>query len=125
MENSRETKLCPYCGKEVMATAIKCKHCGEWLNNANKQTQVIVNQVENKSNGIGTAGFVLSLVSLFGCWIPVANYVMSLLGLLFSLIGVFKKPRGLAIAGLIISSLDVIFAIVLGAIIASFFSALF
>ncbi len=26
-----ETKLCPYCGQEIMATAKKCKHCGKWL----------------------------------------------------------------------------------------------
>lgn len=26
-----ETKKCPYCGKEIMATAKKCRFCGEWL----------------------------------------------------------------------------------------------
>ena len=26
-----ETKICPYCGEEILATAKKCKHCGEWL----------------------------------------------------------------------------------------------
>lgn len=26
-----ETKNCPYCGEEILATAKKCKHCGEWL----------------------------------------------------------------------------------------------
>ena len=28
---SDNTKTCPFCGEEIMATAKKCKHCGEWL----------------------------------------------------------------------------------------------
>jgi hypothetical protein len=26
-----ETKKCPSCGKEILAVAQKCKHCGEWI----------------------------------------------------------------------------------------------
>lgn len=26
-----ETKICPYCGGEILAVAKKCKHCGQWL----------------------------------------------------------------------------------------------
>lgn len=29
-----QTKRCPYCGEEILEAAIKCKHCGEWLNGA-------------------------------------------------------------------------------------------
>ena len=26
-----ETKSCDYCGKLIMTTAKKCRHCGEWI----------------------------------------------------------------------------------------------
>ena len=34
----KETKLCPYCGKEILAVAKKCKHCGMWLDEPQPQT---------------------------------------------------------------------------------------
>ncbi len=56
-------------------------------------------------NGMGTAGFVLSLLALVLCWIPVVDVILFLLGLAFSIVGVSLKNRkkGLAIAGLAIS----------------------
>jgi hypothetical protein len=73
---------------------------------------IIINQVEKKSNGIGTAGFVLALISLFFGWIPVLGWIMWILGFIFSFIGIFKVPRGLAIAGLVISLIGIIFLLV-------------
>lgn len=69
---------------------------------------------------MGTAGFVLSLVAFFLCWVPVLDWILWILGVIFSFIGVFKKPRGLAIAGLVISFIGIIFIIaVVGAITAA------
>ena len=76
-------------------------------NNENSINQtgqtIIINQVDKNSNGLGTAGFVLALIAIFFGWIPILGQIIWLLGLLFSFAGIFKKPKGLAIAGLVIS----------------------
>jgi len=63
---------------------------------------------EEKKNSIGLAGFIIALVAFVFSWAPFVNWVLWLLGLIFSLIGVFKHPRGFAIAGLAISLIVVI-----------------
>ncbi|MDY3858458.1 MAG: hypothetical protein ACI30D_01360 [Muribaculaceae bacterium] len=68
-----------------------------------------------RSNGLGVAGFILALCGLVFCWVPVLNLILWFLGLLFSFIGVFRAPRGLAIAGLVISLVIIIVAIFVGA----------
>ena len=101
---------CSECGHEISDKAAVCPHCGAVNNtnagalnpNASAQT-IIVQQEQRKTNGLGTAGFVLALIVFIFCWIPGLDFILWLLGLLFSLIGVFKAPRGLAIAGLCIS----------------------
>lgn len=65
----------------------------------------------NQKNSMGVAGFVLALVGLFTSVIPVFGWIIWLLGLIFSIIGVTRKPKGLAIAGLIISLIGVILLI--------------
>ena len=84
----------------------------------NQQVSVINNIQQAKSNGIGTAGFVFALISLLFCWVLGVNWVVWFLGAIFSIIGCFKEPRGLAIAGTIISFIDIIILIsVIGAIV--------
>lgn len=83
------------------------------LNPQNPSGQtMIVNQVESQTNGLGTAGFVLALIALFLGWIPFVGWIIWLLGLIFSFVGVFKTPKGLAIAGLVISLIGIILLIV-------------
>lgn len=62
--------------------------------------------IQKKTNGMGTAGFVLALLSFLFSWAPVVNWILWFLGALFSFIGLFKSPRGLAIAGFIISFIN-------------------
>lgn len=61
--------------------------------------------VTHGSNGMGVAGFVLAMVSVFGTWLPYVGVFTWLLGLIFSCIGLTRRPRGLAVAGLVISLL--------------------
>lgn len=83
---------------------------------AASSTQTVIVQ-GNRSNGIGTAGFVFALIAFFVCWVPVVDIIVWFLGALFSFIGLFKAPRGLAIAGFIISFIGII-------ILVTFFGAL-
>ncbi len=69
-------------------------------------TTIIVGN--NQSNGLGTAGFVLALIGLILCWVPILGQILWFLGLLFSFIGIFKAPRGMAIGGLVISLIGII-----------------
>ncbi len=68
---------------------------------------------------MATAGFVLALLTVFLGWIPVLGWIMWVLGLVFSIIGLSKASklggagRGLAIAGLVISLLGIIVIIFL------------
>ena len=73
------------------------------------------------SNGLGIAGFVISLVGLVCTW-----GALSPVGMVLSFIAMFKEPKGLAIAGFILGLLGsfwIIIAIVfigLGTILAAF-----
>lgn len=87
-------------------------------------TTIYIQQTEKKTNGMGTAGFILALIALIFCWVPVIDWILWFLGTLFSIIGIFGKPKGLAITGLILSFIDILFIVFLIATIASIFATL-
>ncbi len=72
-----------------------------------KQT-IIIQQPKAESNGMGIAGFVLAILAVVLSCVPFLNFILWVLGLIFSIVGLAKKPKGLAIAGLIISLLGLI-----------------
>lgn len=127
---TKKKKFCKYCGTEMSFDAFVCPSCGKPVsNNSLRRSEdtkgtasimspmpaqnIYIQQTEHKSNGIAIAGFVLSIIGLLVCWIPVLDIITWFLGLLFSFIGVFKAPRGFAVAGLIISSIWVVIVILI------------
>lgn len=51
---------------------------------------------------------MLSILALVFCWAPILDFILWVLGAIFSVIGLFKAPRGLAVAGTVISFLGII-----------------
>jgi hypothetical protein len=86
------------------------------------------------TSGMAIAGFIFGILSVLLGWIPVLGWIIVLLGIIFSSIGLAQtekgkvKGKGLALAGLILSAFwpaILVIALVLILLgILSFFSAL-
>ena len=77
-----------------------------------EQTTEKIVYIERRGNGMGVAGFVLSLMAMLLFWVPGLSWILWLLGLLFSIIGVCRPNRGLSIAGLVISIITAILIVI-------------
>lgn len=116
--------FCSSCGSEIQDGQAFCPTCGAPVSGTVVQPSpqayepapppiLIATQQPKNSNGIAIAGFVLSLVTLFFCWLPYIPFITGLLALIFSIVGIAKKNaslKGLAIAGLVISIMTALFA---------------
>lgn len=108
---------CKNCGNEIPNGQGVCPVCG--TNNLvaqQPQQQIIVTQSAAKQgNGMATAGFVMSMLSLVFSF----AFIFNLLGCIFSIVGLIKSKsldgagKGLSIAGLVVSLITLIPAILL------------
>lgn len=87
------------------------------------QTIIVNHHDSSKSNGMRIAGFVLALLAVFTGWIPVVGWILWFLGLIFSFVGVFRNPKGFAIAGLAISLIGLFLLLIVFAAIGAVFSS--
>lgn len=86
MEVEANTKKCPYCQETIAAGAMKCKHCGEWLNKkdvaAHNSSSTVEEDDERMGFGSRVFGFLLSaglgwLLYHFGSWYLLINAKIS------------------------------------------------
>lgn len=65
-------------------------------------------------NNAGTAGLIFACMALCFGWVPFLGGFLWLLGVLFSLVGLLRRPRAAAWAGLAISFSWIIAFVVIG-----------
>ena len=121
--------FCRNCGKQIDDNAVFCPHCGCQTMSAGQQQPPQVQPAWQQpqatpmgqpyvqpfnpnpqtaakgTNGLGIAGFVVGLLSL---WLGVYFCITAIVGLVLSIISVvkmknYKSCNGLAIAGLVLS----------------------
>ena len=63
MEVETITENCPYCKEIISAGAIKCKHCGEWLEKKEIAIQELDDTIEEKS-GLGFSSRIIPSIIL-------------------------------------------------------------
>ncbi|MEO0114379.1 MAG: hypothetical protein ABIK93_02760 [candidate division WOR-3 bacterium] len=64
-ENQSTTKKCPFCAEEILTDAVKCKHCGEWLNKSLVEPQRVLSIVQQYSNAQAPWRFMLLSIVTF------------------------------------------------------------
>ena len=108
-------KFCSNCGNEIKEGANACSNCGTMVNADSKPAVVNnVQQTKGKSNGLAISGFIVSLVSTLLCCGS-----FNVISLILSIVGVVKAKdydgngKGMAIAGIIISSIGLLILILL------------
>ena len=137
MEDVKMAKFCQSCGYEIPEGSLYCEKCGSPVEpvapvapvqsvpvqNTPVQSvpvqnpQVVYQNVTvtpSKTNGFAIAGFVLSIISIFLCC---GGLVTGIPGLVLSILGLRdisknnEGGKGLAIAGIIISSIMIAFSL--------------
>lgn len=83
-----------------------------------KKEVVSANQTEQK-NVFGLVGMIVAIVALVFSMVPVLGWILWFFGELFSVIGLFKKPRTCAVIGFILSLMGLVLTLLLGGIIKS------
>jgi len=73
-------KTCPYCLGQIPAAAVKCQHCGEWLDgrassDQNGELGRAAQRYISLKIIMGVVGLIIGLLFFFFFWLPQWNRV--------------------------------------------------
>jgi predicted RNA-binding Zn-ribbon protein involved in translation (DUF1610 family) len=81
-ETEVERRPCPMCGKMIVKTARKCRHCGEELRPKQQQSNEAVAGLIPYKNPPALLAYYLGLFSLLPCFpLGIAAFVLGIIGL--------------------------------------------
>lgn len=68
LKNQQTVKKCPFCAEEIIADAVKCKHCGEWVNKESAGSTLPQSSIQQFSNVQPVWHFVLLSIATLGIY---------------------------------------------------------
>ena len=113
-----DTKQCPYCKGEVPKAAIKCRHCGEFLEKppGRPGPQFAPETGGTPSNSVATVALVFGIIGLCFPLLGIVALICGIIGL--SNAGKYptKPGQGPALAGIILGAIGIVMLPIMAAI---------
>ncbi len=115
-----DTSQCPYCREEIKLGAIKCKHCKSMLINIPLQTPSLSSEKNSDSTTLWLPlpSMVLGIISFLSLlddsdWNEdqiIGLFALAINGLILGIVSINtqQKGKGLAITGIVLSSLSLL-----------------
>lgn len=67
-QENQQNKKCPFCAEDILSDAVKCKHCGEWLNKQSADSSTEQKKQDQFSKIIPTGKFIFLSIITFGIY---------------------------------------------------------
>ena len=68
---------------------------------------------EQKESSIGLIALICTIAAVILCWVPILGFLLGLVGLILSIVGVTKIPRKLATIALCINIVAIVLSLIL------------